>query len=374
MPSQTNETAKVSRSKPVKKVTGLITRARSIVRIVVMAAIIIGLFVAAGLGSLSSFGIGAVAYLCPLGALATMFASHSVIIRVLISFICIGIIVALLGRAFCSWVCPVPPLRRFFHPSEKKAHAAKTNKAITRTNGLKANSELSDAADGEEPDLSSFSSPNSGLAPSACAAQELTEDEKSILRASLNEQKESACSTCSTGCKALAPLGGKRDGFHFDSRHGVLAGALVSSLIFGFPVFCLVCPVGLSIAFIVSLYQALVGHNPTLSILIFAAIIAVEVIFFRKWCHKVCPLGALMSLIGVKAPLARPRVKAKSCLRNQGIDCEVCVHTCPEELDPHTKSIPECTRCGRCVEACPAHAISLSGFRLKEKVRSESPE
>ncbi len=166
-----------------------------------------------------------------------------------------------------------------------------------------------------------------------------------------------SCSTCGS-CK-LPPVGGKRDGLQIDSRHGVLAGAVISSAICGFPVFCLVCPVGLTIALVVCLFRAVFQQDPTVSILVFAAILLVEVVFFRKWCHKFCPIGALMSLVGAKAPVLKPQVDEEKCLRSHGIDCKVCVQSCPEELDPHSARLSECTRCAECVQACPAGAIKL---------------
>lgn len=135
------------------------------------------------------------------------------------------------------------------------------------------------------------------------------------------------------------------------------------------------CPVGLTIALGVGVYRAIFQQDPTLSLLIFAAILPVEVVFFRKWCHKLCPLGAFMSLVGAKAPLLRPRVAAHKCLREQGIDCRACVKACPEQLDPHSPSIPECTKCGLCVEACPAGAITFRrrGVLAKEPAAVPQP-
>ena len=79
----------------------------------------------------------------------------------------------------------------------------------------------------------------------------------------------------------------------------------------------------------------------------------------RKWCSKICPISALVSLLSNLNVTLRPRVKADTCLRSRGVDCHACVDACPEQLDPHTKRIPECGKCGACVEACPAKAISI---------------
>ncbi len=305
-----------------------IIHARTIVRLVLFLLVIVGLFVGIGWGSFSSFGWDAIAYICPLGVLETFVASHTIIPRAALAGLCILIVFVLLGRVFCSWACPVPPLQHFFHPGgNKKDKDAQIQADVKR--------ELQGVGD-----------------CSACGETE---------------------GACSHSC-GLKPVGGKRDGFHFDSRYGVLIGALASSAIFGFPVFCLVCPVGLSIAFVVSLYAAFFEQSPTLSLLIFAAILFVEVFFLRKWCHKICPMGALMSLVGAKAPFGKPHVDTTKCLRSDGTDCHVCVETCPELLDPHSKSIPECTRCGLCAEACPTEAIKMRKIRVPAKTPCEQSD
>lgn len=339
-----------------KKAKGPISRMRTIVLLVVFLSIVVGLIAGNGWGTLSSMGVGAIAYLCPLGALETLVAGHSPVLRTILALVCVLAVVALIGRAFCAWVCPVPPLRHFFRPNADKKGKAK---AVEQAEGS--------AAQGAEG--ASAAAPFTAEETAAKVAP-LTAEEAAVLSVGCGSAsaKGHSCASCSS-C-GLPPVGGKRDGLQLDSRHGVLIGALASSALFGFPVFCLICPVGLTIAVVVGVYRALFQQDPTVSLLIFAAILLVEVVFFRKWCHKICPIGALMSLVGAKAPLLRPRVAADKCLREQGIDCQACVKACPEQLDPHSASIPECSKCGLCAEACPAGAIS---FRKRIGVAATAP-
>lgn len=313
--------------KAPKKKRPTIVKVRRSAVLIIFASVVLGLLLSNGWGTLSAMGYGAITYLCPVGALETLFASHTLIPRVVIALVVALVVIALLGRMFCAWACPVPPLRRLFR-SDKKKHGQKEERAQEAT-------------------------AEAGKADSV-APIEAGEAQGALTAAS------SGCHSCSTcgSCK-LPPVGGKRDGLQIDSRHGVLAGAVISSAICGFPVFCLVCPVGLTIALVVCLFRAIFQQDPTVSILVFAAILLVEVVFFRKWCHKFCPIGALMSLVGAKAPVLKPQVDEEKCLRSHGIDCKVCVQSCPEELDPHSARLSECTRCAECVQACPAGAIKL---------------
>ena len=313
--------------KAPKKKRPTIVKVRRSAVLIIFASVVLGLLLSNGWGTLSAMGYGAITYLCPVGALETLFASHTLIPRVVIALVVALVVIALLGRMFCAWACPVPPLRRLFR-SDKKKHGQKEARAQEAT-------------------------AEAGKADSV-APIEADEAQGALTAAS------SGCHSCSTcgSCK-LPPVGGKRDGLQIDSRHGVLAGAVISSAICGFPVFCLVCPVGLTIALVVCLFRAIFQQDPTVSILVFAAILLVEVVFFRKWCHKFCPIGALMSLVGAKAPVLKPQVDEEKCLRSHGIDCKVCVQSCPEELDPHSARLSECTRCAECVQACPAGAIKL---------------
>lgn len=154
--------------------------------------------------------------------------------------------------------------------------------------------------------------------------------------------------------------------FSIDPRFGVLAGALVSTAAVGFPVFCLVCPVGLICAIFLALWHMFAWGQVTWSLVVFPAILVLEVVFLRRWCHRFCPLGALMSLIASRSPAFRPVLDARACRRGQGVPCKACSSECPELIDPHgdlgMRPLSECTKCAQCIESCPAHALSFSIF------------
>ena len=162
-----------------------------------------------------------------------------------------------------------------------------------------------------------------------------------------------------------------------DSRHIVLGGAIVSSFAFGFPVFCLVCPIGLTFGTVILLWRFVQFNQWTWAIVIFPLIVAVEIVVLRKWCGSVCPVGALLSLL---ARANRAFVFAsddKACLRKQGHSCNACAKVCPEHIDIvedlGDKPAFECVKCGRCADACPAHAIEMKLFskKMTQSLRNE---
>ncbi|MFR0869160.1 MAG: 4Fe-4S binding protein, partial [Adlercreutzia sp.] len=100
------------------------------------------------------------------GAVEAAIASRTIVPPLLIGLVIVAVLVALAGRAFCAWGCPVPLLRRVFGIKERKADK---------------------------------------------------------------------------------PTPAERDGAN-DSRNWVLGATVLTTAAFGFPVFCLICPVGLSVA------------------------------------------------------------------------------------------------------------------------------
>ena len=132
-------------------------------------------------------------------------------------------------------------------------------------------------------------------------------------------------------------------------------------------VFCLICPVGLTFATLIAVWRLFQFNEVALSLLVFPAMLALEVLVLRKWCSRCCPLGALLSLASRLNRTFRPVSNEATCLRSsKGEHCHQCADVCPEGIDLHDASasapMNECTKCRACADACPMHAISFPLF------------
>jgi len=86
----------------------------------------------------------------------------------------------------------------------------------------------------------------------------------------------------------------------------------------------------------------------------------------RFWCRFVCPIGNIYGYLANKySPLRVKVVRPQRCL-----GCNICSMACPMSIDlleyiraGRDITDPRCFHCGRCVEVCPHHVLSL-GFRL----------
>ena len=304
---------------------------RTIVPLAVLALAGVGYVLHVGFGDLSALGWGSISVLCPLGALGTMLASKTMVPHAVISLVIALVAIVLLGRAFCGWICPVPVV------SKLRGAFSRPDKA------------------GKGKDAAAAAAP----APAA----ELTEKEKALLKG--------ACK--SHGCAGAAAPN--------NSRNLVLGSALLSAAIFGFPVFCLVCPIGLTFALVFVLIALFGSGDVTWSVAAIPALLLVEVVFFRKWCSHICPLSALMSLVGRLNRTFRPQVDVAKCIETESDrTCGRCAQVCEQGIDPRHPQLGtswnECTRCGECIEGCPGNAIKLKAFagtgKLPETVGADA--
>ena len=115
----------------------------------------------------------------------------------------------------------------------------------------------------------------------------------------------------------------------------------------------------LTFATIIGLWNLVQFDEPTWALIIFPDHPTWKSPCCANGAAKFCPISALVSLLSNLNVTLRPRVKADTCLRSRGVDCHACVDACPEQLDPHTKRIPECSKCGALRGSLPAKAISV---------------
>lgn len=279
---------------------GSLTKFRRALPALVLLVCAVAFVAMVPLGNISAFGWESISAICPMGALSSLLASKTLVPRVLISLVIALALILLFGRAFCAWICSVPFVERIL-----------------------------------------------GLRDGDCEGGR---------KAAAGKEKGS----CSQGCSGCAKARGKA----VDSRHFVLGGTLLSAAVFGFPVFCLICPIGLTFATIF-LVLRLFGGSVSWALLVVPALLIVELFLARKWCHRICPLGALMSLVSKGNRTFVPTIDKDMCLEEtRGAHCGRCHTACPEGIDLRNLAespvaINECVKCRACVEACPAHAISV---------------
>ena len=266
-----------------------------------------------GVGNFSALGFQEISVLCPLGAIAAMIASKTIIPAGVVSILLSALLFIVFARAFCGWICPVPVVA-------KARNIFKKNNAKSKE-----------------------------CSASVCA--------------------ETKCSGCQS--TALVNATTKKRGQKIDSRHIVLAGALLTTLLFGFPVFCIVCPIGLTFASVILIFNLFAFGDVTWTILFAPALLCIELLFYKKWCHNLCPLGAMMSLVAKSNKTFVPTIDNTKCLEStKDVHCGQCTSHCPEGINPRLPELSsvawsECIKCRSCVDACPTKAITMPLIKKK---------
>lgn len=316
-------------------------RLRALAALAFFLLFLLGLAVHTGWGTASSFGIAEIAAICPLGNLEAMLASKTFLPRALVGFAVFLVVAALLGRFFCGWLCPVPwvekALSKLRAPGRRFGLCLKESPAASETPRTSACTTTN--ASSNTASESGKNAPRSCPSGASCAS--------------------SSCKDCALASRVKE----KADQATEKTPYWILGGALASSAVFGFPVFCLICPVGLTFALTVALWRLFEFNETNWAILWFAGFLVLELLVLRRWCSRFCPLGALWTLASRLNRFFRPKAREDLCTRmTHGVPCTICRDVCPEGIDPASVAndpmlLARCTKCGACAAACPTGAV-----------------
>ena len=91
-------------------------------------------------------------------------------------------------------------------------------------------------------------------------------------------------------------------------------------------------------------------------LIVLIAIMVLQALFERSFCHFLCPMGALFSLLPI-LPFSQFNRRRDAC----GKRCNRCQDSCPIDIHPDQGSFHagECIACGHCAVGCPLHNVNL---------------
>ena len=143
---------------------------------------------------------------------------------------------------------------------------------------------------------------------------------------------------------------GYRDGM------ALLAGGMLGIFIFGFPAFCLFCPIGVISRNLISLAT----HYHFRHDLVLLTIPVFTGLVFGSGWKCCCPVGTVRGLISGTNRTLIPVLHKERCTR-----CGKCAAVCPAGQRPFTCLINpgQCSKCLACVDICPEKALEVSVFK-----------
>jgi polyferredoxin len=101
---------------------------------------------------------------------------------------------------------------------------------------------------------------------------------------------------------------------------------------------------------------------------IFIAVVALNFYRARFWCRYICPLGALLGVVG-KNPLVRLHKSGEHCT-----SCRLCLVDCQGGANSSNLAewrAAECFYCCNCLSDCPWQAVTLTSVSQLEDGRKE---
>lgn len=270
--------------------------------------------------------------ICPLGGLQALFTGNvygPLLILTLVALFLFLVPIFLLGNVFCGWACPLGTIIDVFDKVVER-FMPKTN--VKREERIVRN------------------------------------------REKRKTQNGFICPTCLFG-RFLANKNAA-------VANGVLVSALVGSAVLRLPVFCSICPIGISNRGMFHLKSLTRITGSMMPIIIEFWVIPVVAVLAslrekRYWCRKICPVGATLNIAGSVSPLLKPTVKTEKCIVKgcpetcedyhmdycavcRQIDKRHCEKVCPQDINLLDKgSLAKCTKCLECYIQCDYDAVEI---------------
>jgi len=132
------------------------------------------------------------------------------------------------------------------------------------------------------------------------------------------------------------------------TRMVLLLSLLAASVLLRYPVFCVVCPVGIIYRNAISLVRyGSIGFD-----LLFIPMLVFLQRSLTPWCSHICPLGTLFSILGRMNPLV-PIINRARCT-----SCRICERVCKMKVPLLSgRNLENCSKCLDCSLQCPTKAI-----------------
>jgi ferredoxin-type protein NapH len=279
-----------------------------------------------------------------LQVLLTGFVESHLFVPTVAAVLLFMIPIALLGNFFCSWACPIGAVIDSFDMLVGKSFPKIENSREKRRKNLRKNVKI---------------------------------QQRKILK----------CLPC--------PLYGTLTSDKDLPAKGIAITALVATVFARFPVFCVICPIGIisrGMIHLKSIKTAL--HIGGKELILWIETFTMPMITVtpslrerRYWCKHLCPVGTLLNAVGVLSPFLKPRVDESKCVMYvcpdkckdyqadycgvcRLMDDKKCEQVCPANINlTGHGSLFGCTKCLECYVSCEYEAIKIDNPKIVGFVR-----